>query len=190
LTRLTAAPALLSAVGGVGLYYLGGDNLGLAAVAVGVVLLAGYALLRVGRDALRRRPVLGVWLMNGWILGIVAVGAAIAAGLIVLGIEVTDALSKSPESEASEVGGLITGAVATFAGTLFTKDLEEGSGDIWPAAKTKQAMASEFTDKFDPRTQAAAYQAVFEERVRGHPKARGWGLEARHRRAKLSAAEL
>jgi hypothetical protein len=192
---MAGIPALFAALGGVGLFYLGHDDHVLRAVVVGgAVFAVGAVLLLVGLARLRRHPVSGVWLIAGWIIGLLAIGAGIGAVLIVVGIEVADALttSKSPKSEADSVAGFVTGAVGTFAATLFTKDLEEGTGRIWPSAITKKALGEKFegvfANKSDDKSKAAR-EAVYAD----HPHdvdIKGWGLSARVTRAKAIADAL
>ena len=188
---IAATPAFLAALGGVGLYYLGTDVAWwLAGVAGGVVFLFGCLSLGIGRARLRKHPIGGVRWMTGWILGVAAVGAGIALGLVLAGIEISDALSKSPKSEGDTVGGLVTGALTTFLAAVFTTDLEEGTGGIWPSAITKKAIQDEFKDVFDPNSQPAQYEAVFEERLHESPDVEGWTYKARVARAEIIASAL
>jgi hypothetical protein len=72
--------------------------------------------------------------------------------------------SESPTSEADSVAGFVTGAVGTFAATLFTKDLEDGTGRIWPSAITKKALGKKFKDVFTNKSDdksKAAREAVY-----------------------------
>jgi hypothetical protein len=192
---MAGIPALLAALGGVGLFYLGHDDHVLRAVVVGgAVFAVGAVLLLIGLARLRRHPVSGVWLIACWIIGLLAIGAGIGACLIVVGIEVADALttSDSPKSEADSVAGFVTGAVGTFAATLFTKDLEDGTGAIWPSAITKNALGKKFQGVFasdgDDKSKAAR-QAVYEDRPHD-VDVEGWGLSARVARARAIARAL
>lgn len=126
--------------------------------------------------------------MTGWVLAVVAIGAALGAILVIVGLEVTDALKKSPKSEGDAVGGLITGAVTAFFAALFTTDFDEGTGDIWPAAKTKSALGNKFKDVFAANSEA--FQAVYSERMEDEPDVEGWSIAARLDRAKIIAAAL
>jgi hypothetical protein len=130
--------------------------------------------------------------VTGWIIGLIALGALIATLLIVVGVEVTDALDKSPKSEGDTIAGLVTGAIGTFAAAIFTKDLEEGTGNIWPGAKTKTAMQDKFANVFKstPKKEQEAHEAVFDDRLHEHPDVEGWGLAARLARAKIIATAL
>jgi hypothetical protein len=77
------------------------------------------------------------------------------------------------------------GAVVAFFAAIFTKDLDEGTGGIWPSDLTRGALDSAFRNKFNNDT--LAFEAVYEENVRSNPMITGWSFRSRLGRAAIIA---
>ncbi len=189
---LTALPALVAAYGGVAVYIYARDDGALAAIVALVVLIAvGTFLLKTGEWQLGSQPELGVVLMSGWIVALIAAGAGLTALFLWVGLELPDWITSGKVTdEVKEMSKVLLGAVTAFAGVLFTEDLDKADGDLWPSTKTKIALGEKFEGRFDG--QSPEYQAVYEDRVRPRGdeirEIKGWGFTARRKRAKILAA--
>jgi hypothetical protein len=82
-----AFPALIATGAGVALYFAG-TRLSWWLVAFGILvpLALGALLLLLGLRTLPSHPRLGVWFIAAWIIGLIAVGAAITTLLAFVGV--------------------------------------------------------------------------------------------------------
>lgn len=136
--------------------------------------------------SLRTDPIGGMWLISFWILGLIAIGAAITTLLIFAGVHIARALTTLSKAEADALTNPIMGALTTLAGALFLKDLRQGSGDTWPSEITRKEVARAFKDVFVADT--PPYEAVYEDHVHATldtPEIQGWALRSRLRRGKI-----
>jgi hypothetical protein len=183
-----AVPALLSVGFAVVLYLLA--RIGrwpLAALLLIGVLAIGTAFRVVGIQIARRNPTRAAWIIDGWILGVLAVGAAVTLGTILLATWAEEKLKIKDNALAEATGALAGTAITSAASVLFTKDLEDAKGEVWPSSVFRRAIEESFgtTPPYNTRG-TVQYEAVWEERMTGdNNHVKGWGFRARRSRAKL-----
>ena len=172
----TSIPALMVALGGVGLAWIWlKHDFAIAILAVIGGLGVGLACFGLGHSALKRatpRPKRAVRLFEFSILAPGSIAAIASAALIFLAIDAEDI--KDPQDKA-----LVVAAVAAVTGlltTAFIKDAEEAD-ESWIADLTKSQFQSAFEGKFKPGT--ASELAVFS---KVNPQ--GWDRDTRRERAK------
>ncbi len=176
--------AFLAAAAGIGLYFLGDRESWwwvVAIVFVGIVI--GSICRAGGRRVLSRHPVMGVWLLNFWTIALIAIGAAITCTLTLVAVTVGHEIAKLDKAEADQIGPAIVAVLSSLAGAAFLTDLQEGTGSLSVAAITQKAFEVTFLDCF--KSGSRSFDAVFEDRLEGSPKIKGWGLLARMRRARV-----
>jgi uncharacterized membrane protein len=175
----SALPALIGTILGVCVYvqYLPGWT--------GLVLaFVGLLIAIIGRSLLSSRPVLASHLAVFWILvGIGLVGYC-SFGLLWLALHLEILLPKSDAATLKEVSAAISGAAIAFAGAVLMKDFGDGKGFFWPGAFFRKGVEQVFGhSQLRPERDTKAYEAVWNDRVRGGPK--GWGYRARLERARI-----
>ena len=186
-----ALPALLSAAAGVAVYiWATADNLGVAVGWPILALLVGGASLLIGWLVIGRTPYVGVLLISGWIVGLVALGAGVVGGLLWLIIAIPGWLDLESE-ELKEASRILGGAVTTYAAVLVTDDLDKGKGPLWPSTLTKKALSAKFTGDFDHKSReyAAAFSDFVPADEDGTGTIEGWGFVARWQRAGVLAGD-
>lgn len=154
--------------------------------------IAGAIGLGVGRYLLPRHPVIANLAISTWLLTGVGAMAAVAAGLLWLGQNLPSLFPQLSTEESKAAVDALTGAAATFAAMLVTKDIEEGTGVFWPAAMFRKFASAVFShDPFASKVKAnrRVEEAIFEERVSNSGPS-GWGFRARHDRATIIATIL
>lgn len=178
-------PALIAVILGVALY------VGYAPVWMLLVAVAlGAVGAAVGRYLLRHDPVLANVLISLWILVGIGVMAAVSAGLLWLAMKLPKLFPSLSADQVKEVGAALMGALTTFIGVAFAKDMAEGKGIFWPAGVFKKFIVTVFSPSLVvPVRDTRTWDAVYEDRVRDKgPKA--WGFRSRHARAKILEAHL
>jgi hypothetical protein len=189
---VTALAALLATFGGVAAYITAEDGrLVDVVIALAVSFVIGLVCLVAGKFQMKNRhPRSAVLLMSVWIVAIVAIGAGLAAIFLWIGFQLPKWLSSTtPSKETNEISKVLLGALTAYAGVLFTEDLAEGKGSLWPSAKTRLAQRDAYDGLFD--SDERAYDAAFNTEVpsvTGLADIDGWGLIARWRRAKVLAS--
>lgn len=185
---LTALPAFVATFGGVALYVAmtTGDQ-SPALIVVGLFLAVGWASHLYGLRVLHDRPVLGTWLMGGWLLALLAIGAVLTATFTWVGLRLPGWIAgEAVTDEVEELAKVLLGAATAFAAVVFTDDLDKGEGTLWPSARTKNAYVS----KFAPAPRTPMYDAINADEFRqrdGWPAISGWGFLARLQRARVIA---
>jgi hypothetical protein len=189
---LTALPAFIATLGGLGLYVAADASRWPWAIIVPTVLGAvGYVSLRLGRRFVADQPVIGTVIMSGWVLFIIAAGAVLTAVIFWVGLELPAwvAGTAEPSEEVKELAKLGLGAATAFLAVVFTDDLDKAEGDMWPSTKTKEAFKEAFGSRFGSNT--LPYKAVYEDWVAGdapRKTIRDWGFWARLSRARIIQA--
>lgn len=206
-----AAPIFFGVVIGVWATYSG-----LAWFVVAGALLAlaasGGCFWGLGFALLGSRPVAAVRIWQGSVLTAVAVIAATAAALALVGRWLTRGLGGLPawavsptavksETDHKAILDLLTGALSTLAGGLWLDDAKKPEGSLWPAAQ----LSKGFETRFRPliagyKTERAAAAkpdeirrlddliAKLEEAVTGQRI--GWGLADALKRARAVKPHL
>jgi hypothetical protein len=172
----TGAAALLVAAAAIGLAILWLEVAELAAVAAVVVAaLIGGGAAWVGERALageRPRPLRALTWLTCSVLVPLSVGAAAAAVIIVLGIELPgDRVSDQTRALITSA----TGAVGTYLGTAFIRGAEDADAG-WIGGVVKQAFQTTFRGRFEENTPAR--NAVFSDVA-----FQGWDRVTRRKRA-------
>jgi hypothetical protein len=188
---LTALPAFVATFGGVALYLAVKDKqYWQVVVSLTALIVGGWVGLVSGRKSMPSRPVRGTLLMSLWIVTLIAAGAILTAGFFWVGLRLPEWITTGTvDDETKEIAKLLLGAATAFAAVVFTDDLDKAEGDLWPSTKTKDAYADCFGNRWqDP---SSGWSAVHEDHVEqkyvvdGGKAIDGWGIKARHRRAKI-----
>jgi len=186
-----AAPALVAALIGVALFFAGRDGrVWIPVVAVVAGFLFGWAARLYGLRQIPDRVTRAVPWIDGWIVGIIAMGATATLLVSVGGVWLEDLLTSDADKKneyVKAVAGLASAGLTSFFAVVITKDLDDATGSFWPSALFKSAVQAKFVDKF--KNSSTPWQAVWEDRL-GAPNSdlSGWGLAARRKRAALIQA--
>ena len=191
---LSSAPALIVAVGGVGIawLWLGGDWVSMIGLAG--VLVLGLVMDLAGRRLLPRRPVGAVRLMEWCVLvpGVLAVGAS--ALIIVVAVKTSKSLRWGFETKA--LVAALTAALTTFLTTTFINGANSADSS-WIAAHVMKQFHKRYTrigstNQGEPRVTAFVVESAGERWVFSDPYlgVSGWGHRARCHRASEIAKVL
>jgi hypothetical protein len=180
----TGLPSLFVAVTSIGLatMWLKIDHLAAALVVI-VLAMGGLLAYLMGTRALagsRPRPKAALFWFECATATPIAVGAAAAAVLILLGIEYVPARSWSGETKRLVAAG--TAALTTYLTVGLIRGAEQADKD-WIGDIVKKRFASAFTNCFAQGSDAR--EAVFSE-----VKYTGWGRKVRWERARAIEAAL
>lgn len=183
-------PALLGVAAGI-MVYLGGlawwAGLALTLVALGAIVAGGERLLAT-------RPGLGRWMIEASYLVAVAVtalGTALVA-VVVLNtpLSVFGDASGLRDDEIKQLSSAFAGAVSAYVALLWTKDIGDQKGALWPATRFQAAMKRAHAVLSPPPAPSSqVFDAMSSSNVRGHGDL-GWGFAARGVRAGILAAYL
>jgi hypothetical protein len=196
---LLAFPAFVIAAVGVALAVLTFTIGWQTAVGIGVgVALAGAAADTVGRKCLLpRRPVVGVWLMEAWILLPGAIAALATALLIHLNVRLKPGDESGLSHEDKQILSACLTAITAFVTATFIKAADDTETN-WVAPHIRDAFYAKYqqppvTGSRDP---SVFYFKLGDSEVEKwvhrdtYGGVKGWGWKARHRRAKGVADAL
>ena len=183
-------PALLGVALGIWAYTGGTCWLVGCAVGLGVTV----ALLKVGERWMASNPVGGAWVVELGIFAPILMTALVTALIIwltVLGLPLL--FGKGIEEETKKtLSATLLGAVTTYTAFVWTKDIADGSGPLWPSAHFKAGLkAFQTALPADKRAKqdSIASQALFNERVdKVTPPIVGWDFNARRARLAIVKA--
>jgi hypothetical protein len=188
-----ALPALVGVLGGILLYVLNlsePKTFWTFAFQIFALILIATTFLIIGSKLIGRHPRLGMILIEFWVLSTVAITSGCT--FFILWISTTSPAwfqFLNTEESKTAVSALI-GAITTFFGILFTKDIEDGKGFFFPSYHFKRRMGKAFLESTSmPGGDTKEYDALYEEHVRdGGPI--GWSFNARWQRATIMANYL
>jgi lysylphosphatidylglycerol synthetase-like protein (DUF2156 family) len=177
-------PSLLGVLWGIFLYRPGFSWIWQVVLAMVLASLFLFA----GRKVLGKDPVVGWILIELWVLMAIGVVAASTAVILWLTVNAPKYFSfGGPEQEA--ISGALVGAVTTFLAVLWTKDIEDATGPLWPSTQFKNALSTAFASHSEaPKGDTRAWEAIYMDRVRQGPA--GWGLIERCERARILREHL
>lgn len=178
-------PALMGVIWGVFAYVYGGfwwiAGIGVAA--------CGAAWF--GKKQLAHSPRAGLFFIELSIGAAITVMALTTSVVAWIGVHADSIFPGSSELQHT-LGGALTGAVTTFFAALWTKDVENAEGALWPSTHFKKGLVGAFGDRPGSRSRVPrdtrVYDAVFLDHVRGEGEKPGfdtWGYEARWTRAQI-----
>jgi len=178
-------PALLSAATGGSvswLWFIGGSSgtpspEAAVGVLVTVIVLAGlgFALEAAGRGLLSKDAVVGVRLMNGWLMFLIGVGALFVSACVAFAIGFEPVNATIPQKK---FGAAMVTAITAFVGGVLLKGLEDVDAN-YLAPRARKAFQCTFKGKFEMGSDAQL--AVFANEWNTHS---GWGWAARVARAR------
>lgn len=178
-----ALPALLVAVAGVGLAWLGYEaHWAMSAVLVFSIVVIAEAIYRSGRAAVRSSPVSAIPRIEARILVFGAIAAGASALLIFVGVEFEP--DKQASEQTKQLLAASAGALTAFITALWVKNAEEADEE-WISSTVRADFHREFADVFPNDSPGA--NAVFAGDFGGES---GWGREARRVRAEAVAGAL
>lgn len=183
-----AVPAFLAAALGVALFYVGRDGRWwipvLVLVATGSV---GLVLRRRGEKLVDGSARDAVWLIEGWLLLVIAAGAACTLLVTIGGVALEGALTTAQDKDnefVKAIAGVSSGALAALVSVVFTKDLEDETGGFWPSSVWRRRVEAVYKNRLRPGS--AGWHAAYSPRVPGrHNAVSGWGLRSRLTRGRL-----
>lgn len=183
-----ALPALLAAGLGVLLFYVGRDGRWWLSLLVILALGAIGLLLRWAGEARVAESARGaVVLLEGWLLAVIAAGAAFTLLVTLGGVALEDWLTAENDKDneyVKAIAGVASGALTAAAAVLFTKDFDDSTGGFWPSSLWRRRVQKVYGSRFSQNT--PAWQAVYSDRLTGANNAiSGWGLGARLARGRL-----
>lgn len=154
------------------------------ALTLGMLASVGFGAERAGLTILRRNPVLAVWLMAGYILFRMTTVAAALAAIVVAGAFLSGVVSSGLSDSMKDTVGTLLAAGLTIVLTILQEPPDVAAGH-----RARKAFDATFGHRVSNGTRA--FDAVYEEEVaRTNPPLQGWGILARHRRARIIAANL
>jgi hypothetical protein len=150
------------------------------------VLVIGIVLLLVGGAVMDKHPVLGTVMVSFWIVAPTAVGAAVSAAVIWVGVIAETRLEVLPKAEGDVVTEALSAVIAGVAGIIILTALGDPTSWLWPKNRTIATLGKVFKDRFI--SNSVPFCAVYEDHVpsdSNNPKREinGWNLIARIRRA-------
>lgn len=183
-------PALAGVILGLIVYMAG------KACVIWVVVLscAGILAVGTGERLMGVRPCLGRWLIE---ISYVVAWLATALGTVVVCWAVLNPplwlfgdASALTEGETKQISTAFAAAISTYVALVWTKDIGDGKGALWPGTRFRSAMKrAHGVLAVKPRPEDALYDAMFSDVVPTHA-VQGWGFQARGVRASILAAHL
>jgi hypothetical protein len=177
----TGLPALAGVLLGIRLY-TGGRVWNWRAA---LVLAIAWVVMLLGRRLVRRRPRLGAWVIESWIVSAVLVTAFVTELLLVLALNdwLPAILGQASGKALEKLSATLVGAVGTFTALVWTKDIADAKGYFWPSTQLRHALRSLYaTLKVKPVGNGTEYSAFFLDAV-PDTDITGWSFPDRRARA-------
>jgi hypothetical protein len=148
-------------------------------------LIAGLFVGWLGRTIIGRAPLTGLFLID---LSIVATSAivSISTWLVLLAsMKAPTFFQTTSPDELKALTGALVGALTTYFAFVWTKDIADGTGPLWPSSQFRTAVRTAFSTGAHVPTAAGnrrVYDTVFADRVTTD-RIEGWSYGARWKRA-------
>jgi hypothetical protein len=147
------------------------------------VLGGGLAVGWIGRRTVKRAPLLALLLMDLSIVATIAIVSFCTWTVLALATTTLPLFPARPADQQKALSGALVGALTTYFALVWTKDIADGTGPLWPSNQFKAAIGHAFsTGSHVPDRASLAYSAIFEDRVPAK-NINGWGYGARWSRA-------
>lgn len=191
-----AAPVLLGVLAGLLIAY---SALTIAAI-LGLFFattLAGYLFSRVGARLLAAQPSKAIFWWQGAVLFPITLIAATTVITTLVSFGIGDWITQLPpwlvdasrvSEDATGLGKLLSGALATFIGALWFDDAKDPTGRLWPSGQIKSAMETTFRPRINSLKAAGEDHlplARAATETQADASTTGWSYKALQTRAKI-----
>lgn len=146
------------------------------------LLLVGVISLGLAVGAFNRSPMLGVALLEVWVVSAIALSALATQLLLWLTVSLDMWIKLPTDVEEKSVSGAIIGAASAFLASAWLKELQDGKGPFLPSSVFEKRLAKSFQKAHSIVGSNVEFELCDSEHV-AKLNIDGWGLTARWRRA-------